>query len=196
MNKYLVKLFTVKTSIFYSISNDMNIKKIILLLVGIMLTNYIWAQHPQNCKELKIELDKLKEENEYLRNSLNLNKSINVINADNIEFKLLKAEGNAQSQTITCTLVLTTHAPNWYINSSVKSIIDINGNEYKLKSHTIGAKSYGAVALNTGVPIKCTYTFRGVLPSVKIIKLFKFEYTHSAGEPFYVEFRDITIDWQ
>jgi len=29
--------------------------------------------------------------------------------------------------------------------------------------------------------IKCAYTFEGILPAVKMIKLFKFGYSHSAG---------------
>lgn len=171
-------------------------KSLLCLFACIILPSYLFAQSAQGCNELQTELNKLKQENEYLKNTLKINQAITTINSDNIEFKLLKAEGNKQSQTVTFTLVLTTKAANWYINSLVKSIIDINGNEYKLKSHTIGAKNYGSIELNTSVPIKCTYTFEGVLPSVKIIKLFKFEYSHKAGERFYVEFRDITIDWQ
>jgi hypothetical protein len=124
-------------------------------------------------------------------------KPIQIATADNIEFKLIKVTGNSKAQSITCTMVLTTSAANWYIMSHVKSIIDGEGNEYKLKSFTIGASDYfPKVDLITGIPIKCTYTFGGVLPDVKAIKLFKYDYTHSAGEPFAVEFRDIPVDWQ
>jgi len=31
---------------------------------------------------------------------------------------------------------------------------------------------------------------------VKMIKLFKFGYSHSAGEPYFVDFKDISIDWK
>lgn len=122
---------------------------------------------------------------------------IQIAKADNIEFKLVKSAGNSKAQSVTFTLIFTTSAANWYINSLVKSIIDSEGNEYKLKSFTNGASDYlHSIDLVTGVPIKCTYTFGGVLPDVKIIKLFKFDYSHSAGEPFAVEFRDIPVDWQ
>lgn len=65
-------------------------------------------------------------------------------------------------------------------------------------SFTNGASSYDDhVALNTGVPIKCTYTFGGVLPDVKMIKLFKFEYRHrSLDDPIGVEFRDVPVEWR
>lgn len=117
--------------------------------------------------------------------------------SDNIEFKLLKAVGNANAQTITITMVLTTTAANWYIMSSVRSIIDPEGNEYKLKSYTLGATDYGSrIDLTTNVPIKCTYTFGGVLPNVKTIKLFDYKYNHSLGEPFSVEFRDVLVEWR
>jgi hypothetical protein len=126
-----------------------------------------------------------------------INQLIEITTSDNIEFKLTKAEGNSKAQTIKITMVLTTSAANWYIMSAVKSIIDPEGNEYKLKSFTNGASDYlRNVDLMTGVPIKCTYTFGGVLPDVKRIKLFSYSYTHSWGEPFAVEFRDIPVDWK
>jgi hypothetical protein len=117
--------------------------------------------------------------------------------SDNIEFKLLKAEGNAMTQSITMTMVLTTSAANWYIMSSVKTIIDNDGNEYKLKSFMIGSNNYfPKVELTTGVPMRCVYTFGGVLPGVRFVKLFKYGYTHQWGQPFAVEFRDIPVDWR
>jgi hypothetical protein len=122
---------------------------------------------------------------------------LQVANSDNIEFKLISAVGSTKAQTITITMVLITSAANWYIMSAVHSIIDNDGNEYKLKSFTIGASNYlTEVNLVTGVPMRCTYSFGGILPGVKSIKLFKYDYRHSAGEPFYVEFRDIPVDWR
>lgn len=122
---------------------------------------------------------------------------IDIIESDNIEFKLVRVMGNRKTQSVTFTMLLTTSAANWYINSHVRSIIDVEGNEYRLSSYTLGASNYSSsVHMVTGVPIKCTYTFKGVLPDVKVIKLFKYDYTHSWGEPFHVEFRDIQIDWR
>lgn len=164
-----------------------------ILILGITTTSL--AQ--QDCQEIKVALEKTKAENEYLKNSLKLGKAINEITTDNILFKLTKVEGDSKAQTVKCTIVLTTSAANWYINSDVRSIIDIDGNEYRLKSFTNGASDYlTAIQLNTDVPIKCTYTFEGILPAVKMIKLFKFGYSHSAGEPYFVDFKDISIDWK
>ena len=154
------------------------------------------SQSTQSCEQAKAELVKSKEENEYLRNALKIGKPVKEVNSDNIDFKLLKVEGNSKSQTITMTLTLKTSAANWYIMSNVKSIIDIDGNEYKLKSYTIGADNYHQIEFNTDVPIKCTYTFGGILPAVKMIKLFKFDYTHRLGEKYFVEFRDLSVDWK
>lgn len=147
------------------------------------------ATAQQDCTQLKAE-------NESLRKALNITKAIKEVSADKIEFKLTKVEGNTKSQTVTCTVILTTTAADWYINPQIKSIIDIEGNEYLLKSATYGALDYGAINLYTGVPIKCTFTFKGILPTVKVIKLFKFKYSHRAGEPYSVEFRDMDIDWK
>lgn len=166
--------------------------------ISMMLCSLVsQGQATPDCKPIKAELDKVKAENEYLKNALKIGKHMNVITSDKIEFKLLKAEGNAKSQTVTFTFVLTTSAANWYINSGVRSIIDIDGNEYKLKSFTNGASNWDkSIDLHTDVPIKCTYTFEGILPYVKIIKLFKYNYSHSAGEPYAVEFRDIPLEWK
>lgn len=70
-----------------------------------------------------------------------------------------------------------------------------DGNEYKLKSSTNGASDFTMFDLTTGIPLKCTYTFGGILPEVKLIKLFKYNYYHS-GNFLNVEFRDIPIDWK
>ena len=117
---------------------------------------------------------------------------------EDIEFKLLRAEGSSRVQTIRMTVVLTNHAANRFIWSAVESIIDPDGNEYLLKSFTNGASAYDThIPLDTEVPRKCTFTFGGVLPSVKTIRLFKFRYRHkSLDDPNWVEFRDIPIDWR
>ncbi|HWK03744.1 MAG TPA: hypothetical protein VNS58_08935 [Puia sp.] len=67
---------------------------------------------------------------------------IQIESSDNIEFKLTKATGSSRSQSVTLTLVLTTSVSNWYIMSAVHSIMDGEGNEYKLKSFTIGSNNY------------------------------------------------------
>lgn len=167
----------------------------ILLFSSIfMITPFL--SFSQTCEQIKAELAKTKAENEYLKTSLKINTPIKTQQSESIEFKLLKVEGNSKAQTVTFTYTLTTNAANWRINSDVKPIIDIDGNEYKLKSYTLGSETYGqSIYLNTDVPIKCTYTYGGILPAVKIIKLFKYGYTHEWGEPYSVEFRDITINW-
>lgn len=123
---------------------------------------------------------------------------IQIANAEDIEFKLFSAEGSKRAQTIRMTVILTNRAANRFIWSDVHSIIDANGNEYLIKSFTNGASAYDAhVPLDTDVPRKCTYTFGGILPTVAMIKLFKFQYQHkSLDDPNAVEFRDIPIDWK
>jgi len=170
--------------------------KIIYVVLICLLASQGFAQSTQPCDQIKAELIKIKAENESLKNSLKIGKAISEINSDKIDFKLLKVDGDSKNQTITATLTLKTSAANWYIMSHVRSIIDIDGNEYKLKSQTIGADTFRKIELNTEVPIKCTFTFGGILPDVKIIRLFKFDYTHGLGEKYFVEFRDLTVDWK
>jgi hypothetical protein len=122
---------------------------------------------------------------------------LQTINAEEIEMKLVSAEGNRYTQTIKMTLVLTNHAANRFIWSAVESISDADGNEYVVKSFTNGASPYdNHIPLDTEAPRKCTYTFGGILPSVKMIRLFKFRYRHkSLDDPNTVEFRNIPISW-
>jgi hypothetical protein len=123
---------------------------------------------------------------------------LQVTEVEDIQFKLLSAEGSSRAQTIRMTVVLTNHAANRFIWSAVESISDADGNEYLVKSFTNGASAYDThIPLDTEVPRKCTYTFGGILPSVKTIRLFKFRYRHkSLDDPNSVEFRDIPIDWR
>jgi hypothetical protein len=119
--------------------------------------------------------------------------------ADNIEFRLMRAEGSSRAQTIKMTVVLITTAADWAIRHNVQSIIDDQGNEYAMKSYTNGASTFDSkIVLNTGVPIRCTFTFGGVLPSVGTIKLFKFQYWDptTPGKVDWVEFRDIPVRWE
>ena len=88
---------------------------------------------------------------------------LETIFSDNIEFTLLSAVGSAGAQTITMTVLLKTSAANWQIGSHVESIIDTEGNEYKLITYALGASTHGQqIKLTTGVSIKCTYTFGGI----------------------------------
>jgi hypothetical protein len=123
--------------------------------------------------------------------------TLQTINAEDIEMRLVSAQGNKYAQTIKMTLVLTNHAANRFIWSAVESISDADGNEYMLKSFTNGASPYdNHIPLDTEAPRKCTYTFAGILPSVKMIRLFKFRYRHkSLDDPNTVEFRNIPIAW-
>ena len=123
---------------------------------------------------------------------------LQVTSAEDIQFKLVSAEGFTRAQTIRMTVVLINSAANRHVWSDVHSIVDPDGNVYELKSFTCGGSTVDErIVLDTDVPMRCTYTFGGVLPSVRMIKLFKFEYRHkSLDDPNAVEFRDIPIDWK
>ena len=123
---------------------------------------------------------------------------LQVATADDIVFKLVRAVGSVRAQMVTLTLTLTTSAANSTMSSAVHSVFDGEGNEYRLKSFLIGAENLiPTINLTTGVPIKCTYSFGGVLPAVKALKLFSFIYYKTgAGRPSSLEFRDIPIDWK
>ena len=167
-----------------------------ITILSILSISQCFSQTQSNCEKLKTEIGQLKEENLSLRNSLKIGEPIKEINYDNINFKLIGLIGDNRSQTVTFTFKISSSLANWYIRSAIRSIIDIDGNEFKLKSYVNGTNDNGStIYLNTDVPMKCNYTFEGILPTVKVIKLMKFNYSHNSDSKF-VEFRDLTIDWR
>jgi hypothetical protein len=140
--------------------------------------------------------DEVKKENEYLRKALKITTPVKTVTSLNIDFNLIKAEGNKKEQTVTLTLTILNHDANQRVSFDKAKAIDVEGNEYQTDDIYIGS-SWNANTTYTDTPIKTTIRFKKVLPSTQIFKLVPINYFHEKhSSTINFEYRDITIDWK
>ncbi|MFA4851720.1 MAG: hypothetical protein WC868_05760 [Bacteroidales bacterium] len=135
--------------------------------------------------------DSLESENEYLKKVIQLNQPILEVEADKVEYKLVKCEGNKKTQTVTLEFLIINKQANlnFLLNNSI--IIDLNGNSFNSGYDNINTTIY------TDVPLKGKQTFSGILSDVLYIKLFKFDtFSMQTEKHNNIEFRDIKISWK
>ncbi|WP_343566255.1 hypothetical protein [Sphingobacterium sp.] len=151
--------------------------------------------------------DAIKKENAELKKALGLNEPIITEKKGDLEYTITKVEGNTKSQSVTIEVNIKNSGKNLEsFTTEVKSVLDPNGNEYKLKKAYIGATdaTYSAyTTLYRDAPLKCKYIFNGIQPEVKLIKLLNFPVRyHVPGTNSFdfqvesVEFRDFKITWK
>ena len=171
------------------------------------------------CEKLKIQVAKLKFENANLRKgiisrspaspppqltggqptastpaptSLPLPQTV-----DKVKFTLVKCQGNAKSQTVTVTLLLTNAAANRDLQFEKVKAVDAQGEEYQTFDIHIGA---GGIRNNlaTGVPIKTVFVIPKVLQTTKSLKVLSCSIYDNAnpGRTVGIEFRDVAVAWK
>lgn len=147
----------------------------------------------------------LKKENESLKKSLNINEPIVTETFGDIEFKIIKVQGDKKTQMVTIDILMTNNIQNREvkINKNFLKTVTIEGDVFNVGSSIVGGVSYATnVYLNTGVPIKSSFSFGTMLPSNEYIKLFNFAFTILHPQDFYqskdwaVEFKDLKIEWK
>ena len=174
--------------------------KITSLLLTFLLSS---ASFAQNLNTLKADLaacnangQKLQEENDYLKKSINILKPIKSLEQDNLEVNLLKCEGNIKEQTIIITLALTSHKANSEFQFNSSQIIDLQGKDFKTFEMYLG-KERNRNKLYTDTPLEAKFRFNQVLPSIKILKLFSAGYySVDLFKEGSFEFKDINVNWK
>ncbi|BAV09681.1 hypothetical protein FLA_5734 [Filimonas lacunae] len=140
--------------------------------------------------------DEVKKENEYLRKALKITTPVKTATSLNIDFNLIKAEGNKKEQTVTLTLTIVNHEANQRVNFNNAKAIDTEGNEYETYEISIGSSS-SSNTVYTDTPVKTTIRFKKVLPSTLIFKLIPINYYHENKSGVVTfEYKDIPIDWK
>lgn len=167
-----------------------------LLFSTLFLSLNVYAQ--KDYDDLKLENTTLKTENEYLRKALNINKPIVEVEKDNLLFSITDIQGNAEDSNIQITFLAETKAEYFSLYLKDFSIIDLEGNEYKvdfLKS------SYVHPELAQNVPLKLTFLFKDVESKPQFLKNLKFKVT-SKGKKYATggfnsnfEFHDLKVVW-
>jgi hypothetical protein len=162
-------------------------KKSIFILGLVLTTVSLWAQ--ASCEEVK-------KENEYLKKALNINSPIKNTTAANIDFNLLKCEGDIKQQTVTVVLTLINHDATKEFQFSRANAIDVEANQWQTYSIAIG-NADKRNKIYTDTPVKTVIQFSKILPSVKMLKHIGVEYySETPGKVLEIEFKDIPISWK
>lgn len=144
----------------------------------------------------KIENEKLKQENEYLKKSLNILQPIKSVEQDGLEFKLIKCEGKIKEQNINLTFILTSHKANDEFQFMSAQTIDLQGNDFSTYEINLGNKGTRNT-LFTDTPVQTKIVFNKVLPSTKKLKLLNIKYYGiGAFKEGYFEFKDLEVIWR
>ena len=167
------------------------------LILGALFFGFnLYAQ--VDCKSVLVENTTLKTENNYLKKVLDLNKSIVEIEKDNLLFSIIEIKGNTADKSIQITFLAGTKAEYLSLYLKDLSIIDLEGNEYKLdfsKSSIVNQE------LSQNAPLKLTFVFKEVQNNTLFLKILKFKVTSKAkkyateGFNSHFEFRDLKVVW-
>lgn len=139
--------------------------------------------------------DDVKKENEYLKKTLQINTPIKTVSAVNIDFNVIRVEGNSKDQTVTLVMTFVNRNANERLQYYDTRAIDVEGNEYAGSNHSIGSAGTSNT-LYTDTPVKSTITFPKVLPAVKVIKLVHIHFLYNKPLDVEIEFKDLPITWK
>ena len=174
------------------------------LFLSVLLFS-IFGYSQTNCDVLKKENEALQStnkilvsENEYLKKVFDINKPIIETEKENSTFKITKVTGNKAGKNIEITFFVEAKDENKKMTIQDISIIDIEGNEYKV-NYFKSSEPYPDLVLN--VPMKLTFSFKDVQDEPLFIKLFRFktnsksDKTPIEGIRSNIELRDIKVIW-
>lgn len=192
---------------FISLNYFTTMKAKTILAVCILSIGTLTAQTKPTAKSNQASdpCEALKRENESLKKSLNINEPIATETYGDIEFKIVKVRGDKKTQIVTIDIVMTNNIQNREvkINKNFIKIVTVDGDVFQLGGSIVAGASYSTNAyLNTGVPIKSSFSFGTMLPSNEYIKLFNFAFTILHPQDFYqskdgaIEFKDLKIEWK
>jgi hypothetical protein len=185
------------------------------------------AQTMDECEKLKIDNAKLKFENANLKKGImahspttappqtteQAGKPTSTLQpaqtttqrqtAYNVEYALVKCQGNAKAQTVTLTFLLTNSAANQVRKITRLKAVDEQGDEYAVEGYQakLGSGTSVYTTLATGVPIKAVVVVPKILPKTKLFKLVTLT-VYGEGHPaapaggnIDLEYRNVAIGW-
>jgi len=160
-----------------------------LLTISLILFGLFARAQTKDCVDLA-------KENQYLRLALNIQKPVITAQAENIDFALIKAEGNKNSDKITLQFVLTNKGADKEFQFAGASAIDVEGNEIKAGNINIGSSGIrGKLFSNTA--IKAIIEFK-TTPTTLILKLINIEYYNpeAPGRTLNLKLQDVDVKWK
>ena len=169
---------------------------------ALLFSGIFYAQTCENIKlentNLKTEIQTIKTENDYLKKVLEINNPILESEKENNNFRITKVVGNKADKTISITFLVDAKDPNIKMHISNLSLIDLEGNEYKVDYFKSSSPTH---KLPANVPLKIYFTFKAIVDQPLLIKLFRFS---TRNEPeghalkwtnSKLEFRDLKVNW-
>ncbi|OQP64635.1 hypothetical protein [Niastella populi] len=139
--------------------------------------------------------DDLKKENEYLKKALSITTPVKTVSGPNVDFNLIKCEGDSKQQKLTVVFTVLNHDANKYFFMDKADAIDVEANQYHTTSTLIGSRSVSNT-IYTETPVKASIEFSKILPSVKMLKLVSIPYALGNQVNLAFEFRDIPVTWK
>ncbi len=160
-----------------------------LLIFALIITNvFISFSQVTKCDLVIKENQELKQQNDYLRKSLQIFEPMKIVENDDVEIRLVKCDGKTKEQLIIMTFVLINHKANDSFTFFRSQMIDIQGNDFSANEINLG-NSYRSNTLYTDTPMQAKIVFNKVLPSTKILKLINLD-TQKGN----YEFKDIEVN--
>lgn len=175
----------------------------------ILISGLSYAQN--NYEDLKLENSNLKKEiqtvnseNDYLKKILEINQAISQIDKEGTSFKILDLIGDKTKKTISLMMLLESEDENKDISLQEISMIDMLGNEFKIKEYeqVVGLVAGKYTTLTLNVPKKIVPVFIDVENQPQLIKLLrvKFYSTKESEKNKFakipiLEFKDLKVNW-
>lgn len=166
-----------------------------------------------DCAKLKLDNDRLRFENANLRQGVTVRSLTTAAphttsqpgdelalmqhqTAHQIDFYLIKCQGNTKAQTVTITVVLTNEAASQAVQFVRVSAIDEKGETYKTLDIHVGTQDKQGT-LAPGAPVKATFVIPQVLPFNQVLRIVSCPIQAAGNYPAVnIEFRDVAITWQ
>ncbi|UWX66172.1 transposase [Empedobacter stercoris] len=183
--------------------------KYFLLLLILVITNQSFAQTNEELKKeiqeinstiriIQQDIDAIKAENIYLKRTLDLNKAILEKEEANNSYKINKVIGNKTEKTIQISFLIESKDFNKELYVSDLSIIDLEGNEYKVDMNK-SSNPFPKLVVN--IPLKLIFSFKNIENEPKYLKLFRFQVKskpQGTRDEFKsnLEFKDLKINWE
>lgn len=182
--------------------------KNVFLMSSVFVSGFIFSQN--TCDKivsentlLKNDNQKLKSENGYFKDVLDINKPIYETQAGETTIKVTNVTGNKADKTISIIVLLESKDRNkeeYYLDDV--SIIDLEGNEINLNFFK-SEGSNGRLTLDVPKKVKLGFTYKDIENEFpQVIKLLRFRYRFqydklkAEDQRFSIELRNLSVQWK
>ncbi len=141
------------------------------------------------------ELSKLKTQNNYFKETLDLLNTTNSKEGDKVLYRINSVEGNLSVGTISITGTIENLSIVKRWQSKKIKIIDLKGNAYNGKLR-FNDGTWSIAQFQKNIPIKFTVTFNKILEETQIIRALMFDMYGANGKGHIVTLKNLEVQWQ